>query len=99
MLKKYITEREAITEKENLKSLGLVESELKAVRFHALNEDLSIKALVSLVLKDKINKEIDESVVIDLTLRKFIDSEKEITKEGRLYLESEETKTRIQNLL
>ena len=79
--------------------LTLSEKEIKALRFYSTDEDLSIPALVSLVLKDKAKKSVKESYLYDLQLRELVDNDGEITDDGKLYLESEHTKKRIKDLL
>ena len=79
--------------------LTLSEKEIKALRFYSTDEDLSIPALVSLVLKDKAKKSVKESYLYDLQLRELVDKDGEITDDGKLYLESEHTKKRIKDLL
>lgn len=90
------------TKVEDLKEeekLTLSEKEIKALRFYSTDEDLSIPALVSLVLKDKAKKSVKESYLYDLQLRELVDKDGEITDDGKLYLESEHTKKRIKDLL
>lgn len=79
--------------------LSLSEKEIKALRFYSTDEDLSIPALVSLVLKDKAKKSIKESYLYDLQLRNLVDDNGEVTDDGKTYLESEHTKKRILDLL
>lgn len=79
--------------------LTISENDAKALRLFALDEDLSIPALVSLVLKSKTGKTIKESHVYDLQLRKLVDDNGEITADGDKFLESELTKKRIRKLL
>lgn len=80
-------------------TLDLSEKEIKALRYYSTDEDLSIPALVSLVLKDKAKKSIKESYLYDLQLRNLVDDSGDITSDGKLYLESEHTKKRILSLL
>ena len=77
----------------------LDENETKALDFYANSADISIPVLVSMVLKDKCGKAIKENHSFDLKLRGYIDNESKITKEGKLYLESDRTKNRIQKIL
>ena len=77
----------------------LDENETKALDFYANSADISIPVLVSMVLKDKCGKAIKENHSFDLKLRGYIDNESNITKEGKLYLESDRTKNRIQKIL
>ena len=77
----------------------LDENETKALDFYANDADISIPVLVSLVLKDKCGKSIKENHSFDLKLRGYIDSDSNITKEGKNYLESDRTKNRIKKIL
>lgn len=77
----------------------LDENETKALDFYANDADISIPVLVSLVLKDKCGKAIKENHSFDLKLRGYIDSDSNITKEGKNYLESDRTKNRIKKIL
>lgn len=77
----------------------LDENETKALDFYANDADISIPVLVSLVLKDKCGKSIKENHSFDLKLRGYIDSDSNITKEGKNYLETDRTKNRIKKIL
>jgi len=77
----------------------LDENETKALDFYANDADISIPVLVSLVLKDKCGKTIKENHSFDLKLRGYIDSDSNITKEGKNYLETDRTKNRIKKIL
>ena len=94
-----VTESKVEVVKNEEEKLSLSEKEIKALRYYSTDEDLSIPALVSLVLKDKAKKSVKESYLYDLQLRNLVDEDGEITSDGKLYLESEYTKKRIQSLL
>ena len=94
-----VTETKIEKAKDEEEKLSLSEKEIKALRFYSTDEDLSIPALVSLVLKDKAKKSIKESYLYDLQLRNLVDNDGEVTNDGKIYLESEHTKKRILDLL
>lgn len=94
-----VTEVKVESKPESDDKLSLSEKEFKALKYYSTDEDLSIPALVSLVLKDKIGKSVKESYVYDLQLRGLVNDNCEITEDGKLYLESEHTKKRITDLL
>lgn len=91
-----IPKPELVVEEED--KLVVTEKDAKVLRLY-INEDISIPVLVSLVLSDKIKKPIKESHLYDLQLREFVDSEGVILEKGKLYLEKDETKARIKELL
>lgn len=92
-----------ISEKDEFDSLNLSKEDLIEIKKIALSDileqDISIPELVDLVLLSKANKPIKEKNKEGLLIREYVDREGKITRQGRLYLEFDETKDRLKKLL
>ena len=101
---KIVEEKEIqLSEKEEFESLKLSKDDLLEIKKIALSdilsEDINISELVDLVLLQKTGKSVKDKNKEGLLIREYIDRDGKITKQGRLYLEFDETKTRLQKLL
>lgn len=85
--------------KKELDKVVLSEDDKKALKLYAVNEDLSVGALVSFVLNEKVAKPIPDKFKFDLKIRNYIDEDCKITDEGKKYLDSEETKNRVLKII
>lgn len=85
--------------KNDRNKIKLTESDEKVLRLYALDEDLSIGALVSLILNEKVGKQIPSQYVEDLKLRNYISENNTITKLGSEYMNSDSTKERVKKLI
>lgn len=98
-----VVEKIQLSEKEEFESLNLSKDDLLEIKKIALSdilsEDISISELVDLVLLQKTGKTVKEKNREGLLIREYVDREGKITKQGRLYLEFDETKERLQKLL
>lgn len=98
-----LEEPKTITEKEEFESLKLSNDDLLEIKKIALAEiletDLSISELIDLVLLSKANKNVKEKNRDNLLIREFIEKDGKITKKGKFYLESDETKDRLKSLI
>lgn len=85
--------------KKELEKVVLSEDDKKALKLYAVNEDLSVGALVSFVLNEKVSKPIPDKFKFDLKIRNYIDEDGKITSDGKKYLESDDTKNRILKII
>lgn len=94
---------EEITEKEEFNSLNLSSEDLMEIKKIALSDlleqDITITELVDLVLLSKTGKKVKEKNKDGLLIREYIDRDGKITRSGKLYLEFDETRTRLKKLL
>lgn len=92
-----------LSEKDEFDSLNLTNDDLMEIKKIALSDileqDISVSELVDLVLLSKANKAIKEKNKDGLLIREYIDREGKITRQGRLYLEFDETRERLKKLL
>lgn len=63
------------------------------------DEDISIAALVSMVLFNEANKPIDNSVKEELLIRDLLNEDCSLSEKGLEFIERESTKERIKGLL
>ena len=98
-----IKEEVQLSEKEEFNSLNLTNDDLMEIKKIALSDileqDISVSELVDLVLLSKANKSVKEKNKDGLLIREYIDREGKITRQGRLYLEFDETRERLKKLL
>lgn len=85
--------------RKELDKINLSEDDKKALKLYAINEDLSVGALVSFVLNEKVSKPIPDKFLFDLKIRNYIDEGCKITNDGKKYLESDETKNRVLKII
>lgn len=97
-LKDYM-ESQKKSEGKIFEELELSDNDKKILKSVTLDEHLSIPALVNLVLRLKDGQIIKEENKEELLLRNFITEKGNVTNEGKLYIESDETKQRLINLM
>lgn len=94
---------ENISEKDEFAQLGLSTDELMEIKKIALSDileqDISVSELVDLVLLSKSSKSVKDKNKDGLLIREYIDRDGKITRQGRLYLEFDETRERLKKLL
>lgn len=94
---------ESISEKDEFAQLGLSTDELMEIKKIALSDileqDISVSELVDLVLLSKSSKSVKDKNKDGLLIREYIDRDGKITRQGRLYLEFDETRERLKKLL
>lgn len=94
---------EQISEKDEFVQLGLSTDELMEIKKIALSDileqDITVSELVDLVLLSKSSKSVKDKNKDGLLIREYIDREGKITRQGRLYLEFDETRERLKKLL
>lgn len=90
---------QTVSEKEIFNSLELNENELRALKSTIISKDLTIPALVNLVLREKNGNIIKEENKEELLIRGFINESGNITEEGKLHIESDEIKEKLNRLL
>lgn len=92
-----------ISEKDEFNNLNLSKDDLLEIKKIALSDlleqDISVSELVDLVLLSKTGKTIKEKNKDGLLIREYIDRDGKITRHGKLYLEFDETRNRLKNLL
>lgn len=102
-LKDYMTEQEEIikesSDKEVFEDLKLSDKEKNILRCTVLKEEISIPALVDLILNIKANKNIKDENIEELELRGYIDKDGYVTEQANMFLDLETTKQRIKKLL
>ncbi len=84
-------------------TLELTEGDLNSIKSVAYSDlkdkELTVSELVDLVLLAKSNKPVKENNKEGLLIRELVDIRGKITKTGKIYLELDETKTRLIKLL
>lgn len=94
---------EVIDDKKEFDSMNLSESDLMEIKKLALKDiiesDLSVSELIDLVLLAKKGNKVKEKNFENLVIREYIDYDGKITKNGRMFLEFDETKERLRKLL
>ena len=97
-LKEYMEEQKK-SDEDVFNELELNEHDKQVLKVVTLSERVSVPALVNLVLREKDGQIIKEENKEELLLRKYISDKGNITEEGKVYIESTETKNRINGLL
>jgi len=94
---------EEIDEKKEFEEMQLTDIELLEIKKLALKDiietDLNVSELIDLVLLSKSGKPVKQKNSENLMLREYIDYSGKITKNGRMYLEFDEVKQRLRNLI
>jgi len=87
------------TDVEIFKSLELTENDLKTLKFSTISKEISVSALINLILQEKAGNIIKEENKEELIFRGFITKNGNITESGKLYIETEEVRIKIDKLL
>lgn len=94
---------EIIPDPDQFVTLELTEGDLNSIKSVAYSDlkdkELTVSELVDLVLLSKSNKPVKEKNKEGLLIRELVDIRGKITKTGKIYLELDETKTRLIKLL
>lgn len=87
------------TDEELFGEMGLNESDIEVLKIKVLKEEISIPALINLVLFANDAQVLNEEMKQELIIRRYVSTDSKITEEGMMYIESDIVKERLGKLL
>lgn len=98
-LKEYMEKTKEQTDIDVFESLELSEKDMKVLKTITLSEEISLSALINLVLREKAGNAIKDENKEELEMRGYITEKSNITDAGKAYIETDEVKERLNKLL
>lgn len=87
------------TDEELFGEMCLNESDIEVLKIKVLKEEISIPALINLVLFANDAQVLNEETKQELIIRRYVSTDSKITEEGMMYIESDIVKERLGKLL
>jgi len=97
--KKFRLNSNTLSDKQQFNDLDLNEKDLRAIQTVCLESNISIAALINLILRHKNGNVIKEENREELLIRGLIKENDDVSEAGEIYIESDEVKERLKKIL